>query len=88
MAIKKTIPLSRLEMDLQKTLNDCADSGETLVVELPDQRLLVIQLLDPQKNDSLIDDLIETNPKFQALLSKSKEGPRKSFPVRHRGRKP
>jgi len=28
MAIK-TIPLSRLEADLNKTLNECADSGQT-----------------------------------------------------------
>jgi len=36
-------------MDLKKTLNECADSGEILVVELPDQRLLAIQALDPRK---------------------------------------
>jgi len=46
MAIK-TIPLSRLETDLKKTLNECADSGQTVVVEMPDQRLLAIQSLDP-----------------------------------------
>jgi hypothetical protein len=45
MAIK-TIPLSRLETDLEKTLDECAESGQTLVVELPDQRLLAIQPLD------------------------------------------
>ena len=38
MAIK-TIPLSSLEADLKKTLNECADSGDTVVVEMPDQRL-------------------------------------------------
>ena len=32
MAIK-TIPLSRLEADLKKTLNECADSGQTVIVE-------------------------------------------------------
>jgi hypothetical protein len=32
MAIK-TIPLSRLEVDLKKTLDECADSGETVVIE-------------------------------------------------------
>jgi hypothetical protein len=35
MAIK-TIPLSRLEADLTKTLNECAETGETVVVERPD----------------------------------------------------
>ena len=78
MAIK-TIPLSRLETDLKKTLNECADSGQTVVVEMPDQRLLAIQLLDPQEDDTLIDQLIESNPKFQALVAKSKGSPRKPF---------
>jgi hypothetical protein len=75
----KTIPLSRLETDLKKTLNECADSGETVVIELPDQRLLAIQPLDPQEDDSLTDELIESNTKFQALLAKSRAGPRKPF---------
>jgi hypothetical protein len=80
MAIK-TIPLSRLEMDLKKTLNDCADSGETVVVEMPDQRLLSIQPLDAQGDDNLIDELIASNPEFQALLAKSKGSSRKPFVV-------
>jgi hypothetical protein len=78
MAIK-TIPLSRLEMDLAKTLNECAESGETVVVELPDQRLLSIQPLDPNDDDTLIDELIASNPKFQALVTKSKATRRKPF---------
>jgi hypothetical protein len=78
MAIK-TIPLSRLETDLEKTLNECADSGHTLVVEMPDHRLLAIQLLDPDEDDTLLDDLIAANPKFQALLAKSKASPRRPF---------
>jgi len=32
----KTIPLSRLEKDVRATLNECADSGDALVVELPE----------------------------------------------------
>ena len=78
MAIK-TIPLSRLETDLEKTLNECAASGETVVVEMPDQRLLAIHSLDPQEDDSLIDELLASNPKFQALVAKSKASPRKPF---------
>jgi hypothetical protein len=78
MAIK-TIPLSRLEMDVKKTLNECADSGETVVVEMPDQRLLAIQLLDPREDDSLIDELLASNPRFQALVAKSKASSRKPF---------
>jgi hypothetical protein len=75
----KTIPLSRLETDLQKTLNECAESGETLVVEMPDHRLLAIHSLDPDEDDSLIDELLASNPKFQALVAKSKASPRKPF---------
>jgi len=79
MAIK-TIPLSRLETDLKKTLHECADAGHTFVVELPDQRLLAIQSLDPNEDDSLMDELLASNPKFQALVAKSKASPRKPFP--------
>jgi hypothetical protein len=75
----KTIPLSRLKMDLEKPLNECAESGQPVVVELPDQRLLAIRPLDPIEDDSLIDDLLESNPKFQALDAKSKVSPRKPF---------
>ena len=75
----KTIPLSRLEADPRGTLNECADSGQALVVELPDQRLLTIQLLDPTEDDSLTSELLESNPSFQALVAKSKSGSRKPF---------
>jgi hypothetical protein len=78
MAIK-TIPLSRLETELQKTLNECAESGQTVVVEMPDQRLLAIQSLEPQDDDTLMDELLATNPKFQDLVARSKAGPRKPF---------
>jgi hypothetical protein len=78
MAIK-TISLSRLETELQKTLNECAESGETVVVEMPDQRLLAIQPLEPREEDSLIDELLQTDAKFQALVAKSKASPRKPF---------
>jgi hypothetical protein len=78
MAIR-TIPLSRLETDPQKTLNECAESGETVVVEMPDQRLLAIQLLDPGADDSLMDELLAANPKFQALVAKSKASARNPF---------
>jgi hypothetical protein len=80
MAIK-TIPLSQLETDLNKTLDDCAESGETFVIEMPDQRLLTIQSLDSNEDDALIDELIESNPRFQALLAKSKSQPRKPFAI-------
>ncbi len=78
MAIK-TIPLSRLETELKQTLNECTASGQTVVVEMPDQSLLAIQPLDPQEDDTLMDELLASNPKFQALVKKSKAGPRKPF---------
>ena len=78
MAIK-TIPLSRLETDLKKTLNECAESGQTVIVEMPDQRLLAIQSLDPQEDDTLMDELLASNPKFQELVAKSKRSTRKPF---------
>ena len=78
MAIK-TIPLSRLEKDLKETLNECARSGQTVVVEMPDQQLLTIQPLNPQEDDGLIDELLASDPKFQALVAKSKASDRKPF---------
>jgi hypothetical protein len=78
MAIK-TISLSRLETELEKTLNECAESGDIVVVEMPDQRLLAIQPLEPQADDALMDELLASNPKFQALVAKSKASPRKPF---------
>ncbi len=84
MAIK-TIPLSRLEADLKQTLSECAESGQTVVVEMPDQSLLAIQLLDPQGDDTLIDELLESNPEFQALVAQSKASPRKPFSVGDQG---
>lgn len=80
MAIK-TMLLSHLEADLKKTLNECAESGQTVVVELPDQRLLAIQPLDPAEDDVLIDELLKSDPKFQALVEKSKAAARKPFSV-------
>ncbi|HVS40038.1 MAG TPA: hypothetical protein VMS17_31050 [Gemmataceae bacterium] len=72
-------------MDLEKTLNECAESGETVVVEMPNQRLLAIQPLEPQEDDALMDELLASNPKFQALAAKSKSSPRKPFPLDQQG---
>jgi hypothetical protein len=66
-------------MDLEKTLIECADSGETVVIEMPDQRLLTIQSLEPQEDDTLMDELLASNSSFQALVAKSKASPRKQF---------
>ena len=84
MAIK-TIPLSRLETDLKKTLSECADSGQTVVVQMPDERLLAIQPLDPREDDSLVDELLASDPRFAALVAKSKSGARKPFSPKESG---
>jgi hypothetical protein len=78
MAIK-TISLSRLEKDLATTLNECAETGQTFVVELPNQHFVAIQPLDPGEDDSLTDELLASNPEFQALVARSNAGTRKSF---------
>lgn len=75
----KTIPLSRLEANLRETLNECADSGQAFVIELPDQRLIALQALEPTEDDTLIDELLASNTAFQALTAKSKASPRKPF---------
>jgi hypothetical protein len=78
MAIK-TIPLSRLRANLKATLDKCADSGQAVVVELPDHRLIAIQSLDSTGEDSLVDDLLESSTAFKALVAKSKASPHKPF---------
>jgi hypothetical protein len=80
MAIKM-IPLSRLATELNQTLDECARSGDTVVVEMPDQRLLAIRPLHPgeEGDDDLVDELLTSNPKFRALVAKSKAAPRKPF---------
>jgi hypothetical protein len=75
----KTIPLSRLEADLRKTLNECADSGSTVVVQLPDERLVAIHPLEPAEDDDLINQLIESNAAFRELVARARSGPRKPF---------
>jgi hypothetical protein len=74
----ETIPLSSLEADLRATLNKCADSGQPLVVELPDHRLIALQPVD-SADDTLVDDLLANNDAFQSLVAKSKAGPRQPF---------
>jgi hypothetical protein len=75
----RTIPLSRLEADPRGTLNDCANSGDALVVELPDQRLVAIQSLDASEDDDLVNQLIASNAAFRDLVAKSKVSKRTPF---------
>ena len=81
MAIR-TIPLSQLETSLRQTLGECADSGEGLVVELPDERFVYVQPLGRDGDDMLTDELLASHPEFQALVARSKASPRKPFPAR------
>lgn len=78
----KTIPLSQLEANPGQTLVDCADSGESLVIELPDRRLVAIRLLESNAEDSLVDELLASNADFRSLLAHSKASPRKPFAPR------
>lgn len=77
----KMIPLSRLEADPKGTLDECIETGQTLVIELPDHRLVSIQPLEPASDDSLVDELLASNPAFQAAVERSRRSPRTPFPV-------
>ena len=76
----EVIPLSQLQTDTPGLLTKCCDSGQPVVVELPDHRFVAIQPLDgDDEDDSLVSDLIETNAEFRALLEKSAAAPRRPF---------
>jgi len=77
----RLIPLSRLEVDPRGTLSECLDSGEALVVELPDHRLVSIRGLEPDEDDDLVDRLIASNPAFRASMERSQASPRRPFPT-------
>jgi hypothetical protein len=79
----ETIPLSQLQTDPQSLLTECCNSGRPIVVEMPDHRLVAIQSIEPNDStDSLVSDLLESNPSFRALVDKSKVSPRKEFTSR------
>lgn len=75
----KNIPLSRFEADPRGTLSECADQGQAFVVELPDHRFVAIHSLEPAEDDSLMNELLESNGAFRNLLARSKAGPRRPF---------
>ena len=78
----EVIPLSELQTDTPGLLAKCCDSGQAVVVELPDHRLVAIQPLDiDDEDDSLVSDWIETNAAFRALLERSRASARKPFPA-------
>lgn len=74
----KVISLNDLQADPEGILRRCYDTGETLVIELPDHGLLSIQPVEPE--DDLVNDLIARNPAFRALLARSLASPREPFP--------
>lgn len=79
----KLIPLSKLEADTQGMLSECCDTGQALIVELPDHRFVTIHSLEPADDDSATSELLETNAAFRALVEKSKAGPRRPFPLKN-----
>ena len=72
------IPLSDIRADPEGVLRRCYDSGQTLVVELPDRGLVSIR---PLKEDDLVNQLIEHNPGFRELLARSIPSSEGSFPL-------
>jgi hypothetical protein len=73
----KAIPLREQQTDAEGYLRRCLESGQSLVVQLPDSGLVAIQPLE--SDDDLINELIEHDPAFRALLAKSAASPRKPF---------
>jgi hypothetical protein len=77
------IPLSQLQTNPQAVLSGCCDSGRAIVVQLPDDRLVAIQSLEPgNEDDSLVNDLLESNADFRTLVEKSRKSPRKAFSMK------
>src|SRR5262249_24029810 len=74
----RVIPLSDLQADLEGMLGRCFDSGQPLVVALPNRGLVAIQPVDSE--DDLINDLIEHNSAFRELVARSLAAPREPFP--------
>ena len=77
----KMIPLSRLEANPKGTLDECVDTGQTLVIELPDHRLVSIQPLEPADDDHLVDELLASDPAVQAAVERSRRSSRIPFPI-------
>ena len=74
------ISLSQLLKAPEDLLNRYTGPDRTLVVELPDHRLLAIQSLEPDDEEgSLVSDLLESDPQFRALVERSLASPRKDF---------
>ena len=75
----KVISLDEFEQGLRGVLESCSLPGQSIVIELPNQRRVSIQNWD--EDDDLIDRLLEDNAEFQDLAQKSFAGPRRPFPL-------
>jgi hypothetical protein len=73
----KLIPLSDLQADPEGVLGRCYDSGQSVVIKLPNRGLISIRPIE--SDDDLVNDLIENNPEFRAILAKSLAGPREPY---------
>jgi hypothetical protein len=73
----KRIRLSELEADPEGVLGRSYDSGQSVVIELPNRGLISIQPVE--SDDDLVNDLIENNPAFRAIPAKSLAGPREPY---------
>ena len=73
------------EKALKGVLAGFLDSGQSLVVELPDHRLVSIQSLEPGDDDPLVDELLESNAQFRALVTRSRMSERLPFPMSRDG---
>ncbi len=75
----KVISLDEFEQGLRGVLDSCSLPGQSIVIELPNQRRVSIQNWD--EDDDLIDRLLENNAEFRDLTQKSFAGPRRPFPL-------
>lgn len=75
----KVISLNEFEQGLRGVLESCTEPGQSVVIELPNQRRVSIQNWDEE--DDLIDRLLENNAEFREMAKKSFAGPRRPFPL-------
>jgi hypothetical protein len=75
----RIILLSELLVDPAQYLEQCFESPQPLVIQLPGDRFVSIR---PLEEDDLIDELIAENEEFQALLARSAKSARKPFEPR------
>ena len=75
----KVISLNEFEQGLRGVLESCSEPGQSVVIELPNQRRVSIQNWD--EDDELIDRLLENNAEFREMAQKSFSGTRRPFPL-------